>query len=217
MLMLKQKVRGLIGRYGPVRLKRRLWDAEFSSGKWDGLKNMAGDCLYPTVEHQSHGGTILDLGCGPGATANELAAESYSWYTGVDISEVALQMARSRAVEAKRDKKSEYIRFDISAYSPTRFYDVILFGDSLYYVPERNIPAMLKKYERYLSSRGVFIVRIKGVRSEWFKGGATSERGHWARRKAIVSMIMSDYQILDRELFEFSDTICVMVFRPKST
>ena len=71
-------IRGLIKRYGPSRIKMILWDQEFSGTHWDFIDDTAGDCVYSHLEKQLHGGSILDLGCGPGNTANELAASAYT-------------------------------------------------------------------------------------------------------------------------------------------
>src|SRR5215813_5144182 len=86
----RNMVRGFIQGYGPEGLKRKVWNHEYAGGRWAGLESMAGDCLYRHVEEHARGGDILDLGCGPGATGNELDEASYRTYTGVDISDVAV-------------------------------------------------------------------------------------------------------------------------------
>ena len=88
--------RGFIASYGPSGIKKRLWDKEFSGTKWDFIDNTVGDCVYPYLEKYARNGNILDLGCGPGNTANELAASVYQSYIGVDISEAALAKAVKR-------------------------------------------------------------------------------------------------------------------------
>ena len=67
--------RGFIASYGPSIVKKRIWDKEFLGTKWDFIDNTAGDCVYPYLEEYAHNGNILDLGCGPGNTANELASD----------------------------------------------------------------------------------------------------------------------------------------------
>lgn len=216
-VLLSQKLRGLIQRYGTPTMKRRLWDNEFSSGRWDCLDDMRGDCLYPLLESHADGLCILDLGCGPGTTANEINAK-YTWYTGVDISEVTLIKARERSQLNGRADRCEFLQSDIASFTPQRSYDTIIFADSLYYVPQNDIPQLLKRYSGYLSAKGLFIARIKGVRPEWFDCHAsiTKERGHWGRRKAIVSTILSNFSVVEQQLFYHSDIICVIAFRPRS-
>jgi len=201
---LRRKVRGVIQRYGSNAVKRRLWNAEFSSGRWSGLENMEGDCLYPTLEKYSRGKAILDLGCGPGATAAEI--RGYGSYTGVDISEVAIAKAQAR------NPLCDFAVSNIESYRPRREYDVILFADSLYYVA--RIPDVLHRYSAYLRPSGVFIARIKGVRPEWFTCTGFREHGQWARRYAVVSAIQQRCTVLEYQLFWYSDVIAVVAAAP---
>jgi SAM-dependent methyltransferase len=76
---------GVVKRYGPPGIKKLLWDSEFSSDKWDFIDDTTDDCIYPYLERYAKNGSILDLGCGPGNTANELAATAYQTYVGADI------------------------------------------------------------------------------------------------------------------------------------
>jgi SAM-dependent methyltransferase len=178
---------------------------------------MDGDCLYPVIERYGEGRAILDLGCGPGATANEIDG-SYVWYTGVDISRVALEKARLRSIENQRNLRCEYIRSDMALYEPNRRYDVIVFGDSLYYVPRKKIPEMLRRYAGYLSPTGVFIARIKGVRSEWFSDGVPEGRegARWTTQRSVVSIIRKECAVIESRLYAYSEMICVIVFCPLS-
>src|SRR5271157_5412268 len=98
-------IRGLLKRHGPSRIKMLLWDQEFSGRHWDFIDDTTGDCVYPHVERYVKGGCILDLGCGPGNTANELAAAAYRTYVGVDISEAALRKAARRTEKNDRCDK----------------------------------------------------------------------------------------------------------------
>lgn len=191
----RNALRGLVQRYGTADIKKSLWDREFASGRWDCLDSMAEDCLYSYVEKYAKEGSILDLGCGPGSTGNELNGESYGFYTGVDISDVAIEKARSRTERNHRSAKNEYFQSDIHIYVPARSYDVIVFGDSIYYVPEPSHSRMLGRYSDYLNQGGVFIVRIKG------------------ERPAILTMIESQFLVIEKQLHW--DLIWVIVFRQR--
>src|SRR5262249_3854453 len=126
-----------------------------------------------------------------------------------------------------RSSKNRYIDADIYTYPPERTYDVIVFGDSLYYVPQHKIPAMLDRYSNTLKRGGVFIARIKGVRAEWWEESdrrtelgrgisrILAHHGSWARRRAILAMVESKFSIVERELHHFEESICVIVFQPR--
>lgn len=164
MSWLVRKWRGGLHRYAPAAVKRWLWDREFQSGKWDCLEQMAGDCLYPYIEKYAHGGSILDLGCGPGATANNLPQGSYACYVGVDISETALEKARARSARDGRSLLTHFQQGDLARYQPAQAFNVIVFGDSLYYVPASQHAAVLARYATCLLPNGVMIVRLNGAR-----------------------------------------------------
>ena len=71
-----------------------------------------------TWKKYAQNGNILDLGCGPGNTANELASDVYRSYVGVDISEAALAKAVRRSKENGRQGKNSFVVSDFLAYKP---------------------------------------------------------------------------------------------------
>ena len=192
-------LRGLLQAYGTPGMKKVLWNAEFSGGGWNCLDTTPGDCVYRYVEKYAANGSILDLGCGSGSTANELAAVSYQDYTGVDISDVAIAKAIKRTEENGRGYKNCFFQSDFFSYLPTKRYDVILFRDSIYYVPLGKIQSMLERYSKYISDTGVFIVRL------WGGGG-----GH--KDKTIVETIERNFTVVEKRLSD-EPKAAVIVFR----
>jgi SAM-dependent methyltransferase len=191
---IKNRWRGLVQSYGPERLKRRMWNREYAGGSWAGLESMVGDCLYRHVEEHARGGDILDLGCGPGATANELDAASYRSYTGVDISDVAIGKARARTVGTPRAAKNRYFQADILMYQPDQSYDVIVFGDSLYYLAHHQIHGALSRYAGHLKKDGVFVIRLYGY-------------------ERVADLIRRNLDVVERHLYHGAQ-ISVLVVRP---
>jgi len=184
--------------YGTPSIKKFLWNVQFEGGRWGCLDQTPGDCIYRYIEKYVANGSILDLGCGSGSTANELAANTYRDYTGVDISDVAIGKAISRTRENSREPKNHFFQSDFSSFLPNKQYDVILFRDSIYYVPTAKIRAMLKRYSRYLNERGVFIVRLWG-------GGGSKE-------KTILDIIERNFEIVEKHLSK-EPKAAVIVFR----
>src|SRR5271170_4393326 len=115
--------RGFIASYGPSGIKKRLWDKEYSGAKWDFINNTMGDCVYENLEKYANNGNILDLGCGPGNTANELAIGAYQRYVGVDISENALAKGRVRTEREGRTEKNTFVQGDFINYVPGEKFD----------------------------------------------------------------------------------------------
>jgi len=197
-------VQGIVKRYGPSNVKRVLWDKEFSGGKWDFIDNTVGDCVYPPLEKYAKNGSILDLGCGPGNTANELADTAYHTYIGVDISEAALGKARRRTEENGRANKNSFAQGDFLSYAPPQQFDVILFRESLYHVPVGKVETILDRFSKYLKEDGVFIVRV-GV----------SPNAGTGRTTAMLGIIENEFDIIEKlQNGEFGPR--VFVFRPRS-
>src|SRR5262245_45033616 len=109
-------LRGARQRWGTSAMKRQLWNREFSAGRWDFIDNTADDVIYQYLEKYCQGGTFLDLGSGSGNTGCELSQSAYNHYTGVDISDVAIQRAGLRAATGGRNGKNRYVQADISKY-----------------------------------------------------------------------------------------------------
>lgn len=193
----RDRFRDLLQTHGSPRTKQRLWDAEFANGRWDCLDATAGDCVYGPLEKWIRGGSILDLGCGSGNTANELNMGAFQEYTGVDISEAALAKARAKTEQNGRTLKCRFVPGDVVNYQPERKMDVILFRESIYYIKKPQVKAVLLRYAQWLTEDGVFVVRI------WNGRGKLRE---------FVDIIEDNFQIIDEYRHEVSGTM-VLVFR----
>jgi len=185
-------------RYASPSIKRFFWDREFASGKWNFIDDTAGDSSYPYLEKYCDGGSILDLGCGPGNTANELAASAYCEYVGVDVSQVALEKARQRTERTRRSDKNRFVSGDMLTFVPSRQFDVILLRESVYHVAMGELKKMFDRYSQYLTENGAFIVKL-----------VTDNR---YTSKARVRIIESEFEILEKGEHA-RDGSTVLVFR----
>jgi len=194
--------------YGPSRLKKYFWDKEFSGTKWDFIDNTAGDCVYESLEKYARNGSILDLGCGPGNTANELAETVYSRYVGVDISEAALEKGRKRTVQNGRTDKNVFVQGDFVSYSPLEKFDVILFRESMYHVPMGKIKETLDRLSKYLKDGGVFIVRMYTADSD------TAGKDK-PRPIAMIQILETEFDIREKHRYDGERHPTVLVLRPR--
>lgn len=199
-------VRGAIMSYGPTVVKKRLWDKEFSGEKWDFINDTAGDCIYPFLEKYAHNGNILDLGCGPGNTANELSGDVYQTYVGVDISEAALAKAIKRTQECGRTAKNSFVNSDFLHFEPTHKFDIILFRESMYHIPYGQVLPILQKFSKNLKNTGVFIVRLYAGDH---RPGVVKPRV-----TAKLDLIKSKYNVVEARQFDLPALPNVIVFRP---
>lgn len=161
-----------------------MWDKEYEDGHWDHCERTPDAHVYACIERYCRNGSVLDLGCGSGNTGNELKVDCYSEYVGVDISDVAVKKAIERSLANGRGGKNHYLTGDIVSFAPPRTYDVILFRESIYYVPLITLRGVLNHYRRFLRDGGALIVDVstRGTR----KGGK------------IRALIEANYEIIER-------------------
>jgi SAM-dependent methyltransferase len=193
----RDRFRDLLQTHGSSKAKQRLWDSEFEGSRWDCLDTTANDCVYSRIERCVNGGSILDLGCGSGNTANELDGSAFSEYTGVDISQVAILRAQERTMENGRGHKCQFVQDDVISYEPAKKVDAILFRDSIYYIKRPQIRSVLTRYSKWLKEDGVFIVRI------WNGRGKLRE---------FVNIIGKNFDISEEYRHEETGAV-VLVFR----
>jgi trans-aconitate methyltransferase len=167
-MWLEQKVknvaRGFRQQWASAATKQAMWDREYAAGGWNHCEFTSKDPAYEYVYRYCRNGSVLDLGCGSGNTGNEMDIGRYNDYTGVDISEVALKKAAARRAGSIREKKNRYFLADLLVYEPTQKHDVILFRESIYYVPLFKMKAMLQRYSQHLTEQGAFIVCMGGTK-----------------------------------------------------
>ncbi len=162
--MIRKIIAAFVKRWGSPRARQSVWNSEYQTGKWtydrNGQNNEAQEPIYKFLHKYGESGSILDLGCGSGMTALEMK-NTFRCYTGVDVSDVAIEKARSAiSDEPDRTKKVQFFVSDISTFVPNGRFSVILFRESIYYVPQLRIKGMLARYCSHLLPEGVFLVRI---------------------------------------------------------
>lgn len=136
-----------------IESSQEQWDEEYRSRMWDYLSDITEYARYSVVygyirKFLGEEG-ILDMGCGAGLLYDMLLDDETSNYTGVDLSEEAIRIASGKT------SRDLFQRADINHYVPHKSYDVIVFNESLQYVP--NTASKLLEYARYLTPDGVII------------------------------------------------------------
>jgi len=186
-----------------------VWDKEYSEEKWAFAYNTVGDCVYAHLERYTANGSILDIGCGSGNTATEMAG-TYRSYLGVDISEAALAKARWRSQECGRGDKNSFECADFLTYGPSGQYDVILFRESMYHVPLGKVKATLDRYAAHLKDGGVFVARL------YVSSAERSDGKDKHRPAAMLGIMETEFDVLEKARYDVPGQPTVLVFRPKA-
>jgi trans-aconitate methyltransferase len=171
----------------------RSWGFNQQSGKegWNFLDKTHSSEVVRVVEKYARQGRILDLGCGTGTLAERLSSDSFESYLGVDASAAAISIAQKR--------KTQKINFeigDIQNYKCSDDFDLIVFEESLYYVPFFRYQ-LLKRYAQRLRPSGTFIVTIADPQ----------------RFRRMTRMIRKNFQIVEDRLTSPSGVRLLLVFR----
>jgi SAM-dependent methyltransferase len=202
--MIRDTVHAILKRWGDTRRKQSIWNQEYSSSRWIRPDNQTEgvparrDSVLEVIERYSANAEILELGCGAGETAFEIAV-AYQRYVGVDISDIAIRQAIDGAKRhPTREGKISFTVGDISTFVPDGTFSVILFRESIYYIPQIKISGTLRRLASFLTPKGIFIVRVHDR----------------LKYKPILELIERDYSIVDRCFPENSGT-ATLVFSPR--
>jgi len=192
----QNSLRGLLHRYASEGVKRWMWNREYAAGRWVCLDSMSDDCIISHINAEARGGQILDMGCGPGTIGEAIDPSAYGEYLGVDISDVAIEKARCKSNRSQ----NRYVQGDMLTFQPPHAFDLIVFGDSLYYCSPSSALETLRRYSQFLSQSGMFIMR------SWVVGDHT---------RVIVGLIESEFAVTSKQWYDFQDPMLVIAFRPK--
>jgi len=135
-------------------IDKKLWDDEYNKGGWEFLKDpneleriyVAKKMLrkYPADKK------IFEIGCGEGIFFLEMDKDDYSYFEGMDISEVAINRIPATP--------NSYFTFaDMEVYEPKKApFDVIVLNEVLYFSKDPN--SLLLRYTKYLKNSGVYLI-----------------------------------------------------------
>ncbi|MGB3267994.1 MAG: class I SAM-dependent methyltransferase [Microcoleus sp.] len=103
-------------------------------------------------------GTALDIGCGSGILAGELA-KYYDRVVAVDLSEKMLDIARQK----RSSPNIEYIQMDASHLKVDRQFDLIVSDSTFHHL--KHLPSTLQSIKKLLTPRGkvVFLDNVSEV------------------------------------------------------
>lgn len=173
------------------------WNEQYADGAWNRLRNMREFAHYGSVaayvNARRQSVSVLDLGCGEGILFNFMNAKIIANYTGVDISVVALEGARSNiANSADPHTRCRLICAPAEVYSPEtdEKFDFIILNEVLHYCNDPK--SLLEKLRPHLSLDGVMIV-------SWFR----------RQNDPLLAKEMEMWNVLEAEKWEIIDVASV--------
>lgn len=104
--------------------------------------------------------TVLDIGCGNGAVACDIAVRTGARVTGIDLSAENIRQARQRACPAGMT----FLHGDVLRELPGDHYDVVILSNVLEHLEERS--AFLKRVQ-HAATPERFMVRVPLFERDW--------------------------------------------------
>lgn len=112
------------------------------------------------LERVQPGETVLDVGCGKGELAYDLAIRGGARVTGIDVNRTSLAFARERF----RSELLELVEADAREWQPPRPYDVVVLSNVLEHIDDR-VGLLRRLREQTGASR--FLVRVPVLERDW--------------------------------------------------
>lgn len=180
----------MLTRFGGSALRCHAFDQNYIGGRWDYFDEEHRTDMLEVIEKYARKGRILDMGCGTGILASMISPDAFEYYLGVDVSAEAI--ARARKTESN---KICFMISDIESYECKGTFDLIVFEESLYYVPFFR-RRLLRRYGKWLRPQGLFVVTVADP----------------YRFTRMVTMIRKNFQIIEDRYFSNSRRL-LLVFR----
>jgi len=110
------------------------------------------------LRHIRPGERVLDVGCGKGELAHDLAARGGAVVTGIDVSRPSLEFARARF------EGVEFLEGDVLTWTPPHDYDVVVLSNVVEHIGPR---VELLRRLRAVAHPDRFLIRVPSEERDW--------------------------------------------------
>ncbi len=187
----KEKVRDHYDRMSPYY--HALWGEHIHHGYWIRGDESKETAQVQLMEHLAQGAgirpgaTILDIGCGFGASSIYLARKCGAEATGITISRVQVEMANKAAAAAGVNAK--FLLMDAQAMTLENSFDVVWSVESISHFQER--PKFFASSAKLLKPGGTLAI------TDWFKKQNLTPREHKKFLHSIEDGMMVELQTME--------------------
>lgn len=140
--------------------RRRRWNKQYRKGRWESLKSDLEAHRYFQIrdfllKYAKDNPSILDLGCGDGVLNERLEGYPYNYFLGIDFSSVSIEKAVAKGLP-----NAEFKAIDVIKFKPERHFDVIIFNEVFYYIPDSEKVRVMELLFDHLNDGGIIITSI---------------------------------------------------------
>jgi cyclopropane fatty-acyl-phospholipid synthase-like methyltransferase len=133
------------------------WDLQHKAGLWS--KRQRSSITVDLINQLSRGGQIIEFGCGEGDLLYLLHAESYSYYTGIDISQIAIQRAKLKASKLGIIN-CEFVNDNMATWSGSKNISLILLEECIYYLNGQEMKEFIGRCLNSINDDGAMLVIV---------------------------------------------------------
>ncbi|WP_415374493.1 class I SAM-dependent methyltransferase [Patiriisocius sp. Uisw_017] len=149
----------ILDKFHHWRRKMR-WNKQYRNGRWDSLESEKEIKRYQKIIdsiniHAPKNPSIMDIGSGDGVLTLRMQEVPYSYFLGLDFSKVSIEKAQVRNFP-----NAEFKTADAITYQPEQKFDVIVFNEAFYYIPDTKKQEVLDRMIASLTQNGIIITSI---------------------------------------------------------
>lgn len=138
------------------------WDSDYASGVLDRLwrndQRHHHRLLASLLAGSRPNPAVLDIGCGEGAFYHTIALHRPSAYLGVDVSKLAIERAREKAISTPIEGPVRFETGDGSAFETEETFDFIVFSECAEFLGDMS--KVMDHYRKNLREGGKFGVTM---------------------------------------------------------
>ncbi len=147
---------GILRRLGPYG-RRLAWDLEFRKGAY--FSGKRSPILVQIIGKYCEGKDVVELACGDGSLAKELAKVNFRSYHGFDISKAAVNIA-----QRMEDNRYRFAVADMESWSPNLYLDVLIIEEAIYYLDHAAQRALIHRVATRIRNSGCVIIAFHSVK-----------------------------------------------------
>jgi SAM-dependent methyltransferase len=135
--------------------------------------------------------SVFEIGCGNGRDAEEICKRTDN-YTGIDISEKFIEMAKTRL------PGHNFILADVEKYNFPENIDIVFAFASLIHVPKESFKKITSKLFSSANTNGLVFISLKyaEIYTEITKDDEFGTRTYWHYSQSDVAELASDFSIV---------------------
>lgn len=169
--------------------------------------------LQDIVKHLNvkPGETFIDIGCGRAGPGMWIAREINANYVGIDISEIAIELAIQRIIDFGLSDKAKFLVVNIySTNFPDNYYDGAISIDTITYIPDKikaicEIARILRSDASFVFTTWETPVTVNDYRPLLRKAGFEvmiyNEISNWEQKqRGVYEKIIESKDILIRDM-----------------